>query len=68
MVTLFFTGTKLLTFRAVPRENTSNQDNLLSIIAPESSKEKGNPGQRLRKNQLAMHIDKSMCYDDGMIR
>jgi hypothetical protein len=52
MVTIFFTGTKLLVLGVLPREEKFNQNHFLEVIAPELSRENSNTKRRVDKKQL----------------
>jgi hypothetical protein len=49
LVTIFFTGTKLLVLGILPREGKFNQDRFLALIVPELLKENSNSKRRVGK-------------------
>jgi hypothetical protein len=63
-----FTGTILPGLDVPFREQKSSQDHFLAIIAPELSKENPTAKRRVRKNQLVVHMDNSVCHHGGKIR
>jgi hypothetical protein len=54
-------------FNVIPREPKSKQYHLLTMIARELSKENVNAKQRVGKNQLLVHVEKSMYYNGRKI-
>jgi hypothetical protein len=58
-----FTGTKLLVFSALPRQQKLNQDHFLAMIAPELPKENTNAKPGVNKKPLVVHIGSSICHD-----
>jgi hypothetical protein len=68
LITLFSPGTKLPILAVLPREQKSNQGHFLAMIASELSNENMNAKRRVPKNQLVMHMDKSMYCTDRKIR
>jgi hypothetical protein len=57
LVTIFFTGTKLLALDVIPRETKSNQNYLLVILIPELSRGNTNARSRVGNNLLLVSID-----------
>jgi hypothetical protein len=51
IITMFFTGTKILDLDVLPGAQNVNQDHFLARTAPELSKENMNAKQRVGKNQ-----------------
>jgi hypothetical protein len=47
MVTIFFTGAKLLVLNALPDEQKFNQNHFLAMIAPNSSRKTRTPSREL---------------------
>lgn len=68
MVTIFFTGTKLLVLGIVSREEKFNQNHFLAVIAPELSKENSDAKRRIDTKQLVVHMDKSMRHNWSKIQ
>jgi arginine/lysine/ornithine decarboxylase len=68
MLTIPFTGTKLLVLGVLPCEQNFNQNNLLAKVAPELFKENTEAKRRVSKNQLVVHMDNSMCHNGRKIR
>jgi hypothetical protein len=68
MVTIFFTGVKLLVLDILPREKKFNQDHFTAIIGPELGKENTNPKRRVSSNHLVVHMDNYMCHNGRKIK
>jgi hypothetical protein len=68
IVTIFFTGTKLLILGILPRERKFNQGYFLAFVAPRLSKENTRARRRVDMKQLFGHIDNSKCHDVGRIQ
>jgi histone-lysine N-methyltransferase SETMAR len=68
MVTIFFTGAKLLVLDMLPRDQKFNQDHFLAAIAPHLSSENSNARRRVDKKELLVHMDNSMCHNGRKIR
>jgi hypothetical protein len=68
MVTIFFTGTKLLILNILPRERKLNQDDLLAFVASKLSKENTRTRRRVDMEQLFVHMDNCMCHDGSKIQ
>jgi hypothetical protein len=49
MMTIFFTGTKLLVLDVLPLEETFKRDHFLAALTPELSKENSNSRRRVDK-------------------
>jgi hypothetical protein len=61
MVTIFFTGTKLLLFDVLPHEPKVHQDYRLAMTVAGSSKDNTDAKRRVGKNQQVAHMNNSGC-------
>jgi hypothetical protein len=68
LVTIFFTGTKLLVFGVLPREEKFNQYYFLAVIAPELLKKNSNSKRKVGKKEPIVHMDNSTCHYGCKIR
>jgi hypothetical protein len=67
MVTILFTGMRLLILDILPHERKFNQDSFLGFIAPELGNENARAKRRLDSKQLVVHIVNSMRQNGGKI-
>jgi hypothetical protein len=68
LVTIFFTGTKLLVLAVLPREEKFNQNHFLATITPELLKENSNFKRKVRKKELIMHMNNFVYHHGRKIR
>jgi hypothetical protein len=63
MLTVFFTGTKLISLNALPSGGRFIRDYFISTVRPDIVHERRRILRRVRRGGFFVHIDNSMCHN-----
>jgi hypothetical protein len=67
MLTIFFSGTSLISLKALPDDQTYTQEYFIENILPDFVNEKMRNRRRNRAGQFFVHMANSMCDNDRKI-
>jgi hypothetical protein len=59
----FFTGTRLLVLKALPKGRKLNQDDFLEEILPSRSRQERSNHRKTIEFDFVIHVDNSMCHN-----